>query len=444
MGGNTVSGNTLAESKAPWQPVEVENWQLDQIKYHYDVILGKMLQNCPQSSEDIEVPYLKAQHVHWDGILVENLPTMWASPWDIEVLQVEKGDLLVCEGGEAGRAAIIANEPPENCIIQNALHLVRPKQTGDANFLRYLLLHAISHEWLDVVCNRATIAHLTVEKFSQMWVWLPPLSEQQSIACYLDRQTARLNTLIATKQRLLQLLAEKRRALITYAVTRGLDPDAPMRDSDIEWLGRIPKHWQIVRLKHLGRIGNGSTPLRENNVYWQDGTFPWLTSTVVNDDVIGEPIEFVTETALHECHLPIVRPNSVLVALTGEGKTRGKAALLRYQATINQHMAFISPQIDFLLPKFLQLYLSGLYEILRMISEGAGSTKGALTCEQIGEFPTPLPSLNEQQAIVSYIESKIAKLDALKTATEQTIALLQERQIALITAAVTGQIRVTT
>jgi len=288
------------------------------------------------------------------------------------------------------------------------------------------------------------IQNLDADEYFSQIAYIPPISEQRSIAQYLDRQTTKLDTLLIAKQRLLKLLAEKRRALITHAVTRGLNSDVSMRDSDIEWFGEIPKHWRIVRIKHLGRVGNGSTPLRDSSDYWQSGTFPWLTSTVVNDDVVGEPTDFVTEIALRECHLPIVQPDSVLVAITGEGKTRGKAALLLYEATINQHMAFISPQISILLPKFLQLYLSGLYEILRMISEGTGSTKGALTCEQIGEFPTPIPPLGEQKAIVSYIESKPAKLDALKTATEHAIALLQERRTALIAAAVTGQIRITT
>jgi len=196
----------------------------------------------------------------------------------------------------------------------------------------------------------------------------------------------------------------------------------------------------MVRIKHIGQVGNGSTPLRDNKAYWHGGTFPWLTSTVVNSDIIEEPTELVTDVALRECHLPIVRSDSILVAITGEGKTRGKAALLPYSATINQHMAFISPQPDVVNAKFLQLFLSGSYEILRMISEGTGSTKGALTCEQLSEFPVPLPPLNEQQKIASYTNLIKARLDALAQGIEKTIGLLQERRVALIAAAVTGKL----
>lgn len=403
--------------------------------------------DAPTYSETLGIPVINQACVWLNGLDFSKIKYHDPNEATRITSWIHEGDILVNSTGTGtlGRVAIVEAEPTmpmfadgHVTVVRDTCHRYYPK------FLFYCL--SIQQDTLTALCSEGATNQIELSraKFGNFTVILPPLSEQRSIAQYLDRQIAKLDTLIKLKQRLLELLAEKRRALIKHAVTRGLNSDVLMQNSDIEWLGRIPKHWQIVKLKHLGKIGNGSTPLRETNAYWQDGTFPWLTSTVVNDDVVGEPTEFVTEVALLEYHLPIVQPNSILVAITGEGKTRGKAALLRYQATINQHMAFISPQTDLLLPEFLQLYLAGLYEILRMISEGTGSTKGALTCEQIGEFPTPLPSLNEQRSIVSYIKSKISKLDALKTVTEHTVALLQERRTSLIAAAVTGQIQVTT
>lgn len=403
-----------------------------------------MLQNTPQSLGDQEVPYLKAQHIQWEGVRIAELPMMWASPTEIETLRVKEGDLLVCEGGEVGRAAIATNALPMDCILQNAIHLVRPKASGDTGYLRYLLRHAASQQWLDVLCNKATIAHFTVEKFSEMWAWFPPLATQRAIATYLDRETAEIDAMIDAKGRLLGLLSEKRHALIAHAVTRGLDPAALMRDSGVSWIGVVPEHWEITNLKYVARIGNGSTPRRDYVFYWQDGTFPWLTSTVVNNEVIGEPTDFVTDFALRECHLPIVEPNSVLVAITGEGKTRGKAAILPYKATINQHMAYVTPipMSQSIQTEFLQRYLSSSYEILRMLSEGTGSTKGALTCEQLGEFPVVLPPIPEQQMIIEHVKMLTKRFDSLHDATQKSIEILHERRAALIAAAVTGQINV--
>ncbi len=330
------------------------------------------------------------------------------------------------------------NWTDEPCLASDTTFFVDATTTQhDLRWLFYLL-QTLN---LDAGTDEAAVPGLNRDNAYEKVVSVPPRVKQHAIADYLDRETAKLDAMIAAKEHLLDLLAEKRRALITHAVTRGLNPTAPMRDSGVEWLGEIPTHWETVKVKYVAQVGNGSTPLRDNMAYWQNGTFPWLTSTVVNDDVVGEPTEFVTEIALSECHLPIVQPDSVLVAITGEGKTRGKAAILRYRATINQHLAFISPRSDLLIPEFLQFFLSSSYEVLRTISEGMGSTKGALTCEQLGEFIVPQPPLTEQRQIVSSVASMKASLDSLARAAEKTIVLLHERRSALIAAAVSGQVR---
>jgi type I restriction enzyme, S subunit len=168
-----VKTQLSTETFTPWQQENLPEWQLTQVKYHFDVVLGKMLQNSQKSPDDIEVSYLKAQHVQWDQVIFDDLPTMWARPEEVAALALKKDDLLVCEGGEVGRAAFVPNTPSDDCIIQNALHLVRAKEDNDLRFLRYFLIYATSIEWIDVICNRATIAHFTSEKFKSLWLWLP-------------------------------------------------------------------------------------------------------------------------------------------------------------------------------------------------------------------------------------------------------------------------------
>ncbi len=328
-------------------------------------------------------------------------------------------------------------------ICTTELLVLRPNPNLNGQFLLDVILTPQFIDQVNAETFDAKMPRANWDTISSISIPIPPLSEQRTIADYLDRETAKLDALIAAKERLLNLLAEKRRALITHAVTRRLNPDVPIRDSGVEWLGEIPAHWEVIRIKHLAQLGNGSTPLRDNKEYWKNGTFPWLTSTMVNDDIIGEPTQFVTEIALRECHLPIVQPDSVLVAITGQGKTRGKAAVLGYPASINQHLAFISPQANNLNPEFLQLFLTSSYKVLRIISEGMGSTRGALTIEQLGEFQISLPPIVEQKQIVSTAGSMVNKIDSLIQAIEETIELLHERRAALIAAVVSGQVRVT-
>lgn len=284
--------------------------------------------------------------------------------------------------------------------------------------------------------------NISYGQFGALSLPLAPFEEQTAIANFLNGETAKIDALIAEQEKLIALLAEKRQATISHAVTRGLNPDVPMKDSGVAWLGRVPAHWVVRPLKQLGRIGNGSTPNRDIAEYWADEGFPWLNSSVVNQEEVTEAQRFVTQRALKECHLPIVEPPAILVGITGQGKTRGMATRLAFTATVNQHLAYIRPDEDQLSEAYLLRIFEAAYSHLRTDSEGAGSTKGAITCEQLGRLRIPLPQLAEQLRITQLLDSEIAKLDALKTKSEHAITLLKERRSALITAAVTGQIDV--
>ena len=312
----------------------------------------------------------------------------------------------------------------------------------DPRFLRYVcvwqdFVDAVDASTLGSKMPRAEWDHIGTQPIP-----IPTRHLQHAIANYLDRETARLNALIATKERLIGLLAEKRRALITRAVTRGLDPKVSLRDSGIHWLGEIPAHWDVWKLGHTAQIGNGSTPSRGNAEYWLNGTIPWLTSSVVNQYEITKADEFVTEVALQDCHLPLVKSGSVLIAITGQGMTRGQAVVLSCESTVNQHLAYVDPDRSRLDSWFLRWVFLVAYEFLRSISDDAGGTKGALTCADINSFRIPIPPIHEQRAIATYVSKQVRKLEELLKVAEKTISLLKERRSALIAAAVSGQVDV--
>lgn len=274
----------------------------------------------------------------------------------------------------------------------------------------------------------------------QFKVLLPPLSVQQRISRFLDVRTEKIDALIEKKRKLVELLAEKRAALINQAVTKGLDPTVPMKDSGIPWIGEIPAHWRLSRLGFLAKVGNGSTPDRSKSQYWSDGQIPWLTSSKVNDGVISEADEFVTEDAVRDCHLPFVPAGSIVVAITGEGQTRGRAALLTIDTTVSQHLAFVKVVSAGLRPAFLWHLLNAYYSWLRWESSGGGSTKAAITCAMLRDVPIPLPPPNEQDAISKRIAAHLDRLERLVQLHERLLERLQEYRQALITAAVTGQL----
>ena len=312
-------------------------------------------------------------------------------------------------------------------------------ESTSLNHLRwiYWLLQTLR---LDEGTDEAAIPGLNRETAYARDVLVPPLSHQRAIADYLDRETTRLDALVAEKERLLDLLAEKHRALITRAVTRGFDLNIPLRDSGISWLGEIPAHWEIWKLGHSAAVGNGSTPSRSNAAYWTEGTIPWLRSSVVNQDEVTKADEFVTPAAVRECNLPLVGKGSVLIAIVGQGKTRGQAAVLSCDAAINQNLAFVAPDCSRLSTWFLRWIFLSAYEYIRSISDDASGPKGILTCEDIANLRIPIPPIDEQYAINAHIATLSARINQLRIATECSIRLIKERRAAVITAAVTGKI----
>lgn len=282
---------------------------------------------------------------------------------------------------------------------------------------------------------------LNQQRINDAFMPTPSVPEQQAIADYLDVETARIDTLIHEKDELIGLLREWRQSVIAE-YTSGATQSQGRKATGNVHMPWIPSDWSMVRLGKYARIGNGSTPLKDNASYWDGGTFPWLNSAVVNRDTVDEGSEYVTDVALRACHLPIVEPGALLVALTGQGKTRGQVTVLRIQATINQHLAYLALDEARFDANFLFWALTGMYAALRMVSDGQGGTKGALTCDDLARFEVPMPSLTVQQEIASAVSRETAKIDDLIAHTHDEITLLKELRSATIADAVLGRIDV--
>jgi type I restriction enzyme S subunit len=284
--------------------------------------------------------------------------------------------------------------------------------------------------------------NLDFSHFKRMPVALPPPAEQAAIVRFLDWANGRLERAIRAKRKVIALLGEQKQAIIHRAVTRGLDPSVPLKPSGIPWLGDIPQHWELWRISRFARVGNGSTPSRANPMYWHGGNYPWLNSSQVNRGHINSADQFVTQVALRECHLPNVPAGSVLVAITGQGKTRGMAAVLDIEATINQHIAFITPRMPVASPAFIHLALTAAYLQLRAASDDSGSTKGAITCEELKRFKLPMPPKAEQDTLVRRIHTETQDLNAAASRLEREIDLLREYRTRLVADVVTGKLDV--
>lgn len=273
-------------------------------------------------------------------------------------------------------------------------------------------------------------------------ITLPPLPEQAAIVRFLDHADRKIRRYIRAKQKLIKLLEEQKQAIIHRAVTRGLNPNVPLKDSGISWLGEIPGHWETWRISRFATVGNGSTPSRGESKYWSSSDYPWLNSSQINRGLIDSADQFVSMLALNECHLPKVTPGSILVAITGQGRTRGKSAILAIEATINQHIAYLSLRLQIASPEFVSLVLTAAYTHLRSISDDSGSTKGALTCEDLKRLKIPVPPHEEQRALLASTHSATTETINAISRLESEIGLLSEYRTRLIADVVTGKLDV--
>jgi type I restriction enzyme, S subunit len=272
-------------------------------------------------------------------------------------------------------------------------------------------------------------------------ILLPSIHEQGLISDFLDRETGKLDLLIAEQQRLIELLKEKRQAAISHAVTKGLNPDAPMKASRMEWVGEVPAHWEVLRLKQLAsHVTSGprgwSERISDTGVLFvQSGD---LTDLLTVDLANAKRVE-VDMTA--ETERTRLADGDVVVCITG-AKTGNVAVCeaMPEAAYVNQHLCLVRPT-DAILPRFLGAQLnSALGQIHFRLSQYG--LKQGLSLEDVKETPVVCPPLEEQRQVLNEIESEMRQSEKLVEQAERAIVLLQERRSALISAAVTGKIDV--
>jgi type I restriction enzyme S subunit len=384
-----------------------------------------------QITKQFLAPYLRNTDVQWAGINVDDLPEMDFDEDDQKLYSLRPGDILMCEGGEIGRCAIWDSD--RKCFYQKALHRLRPTSNkDDPHYFVLVMRAAVEAGLFSSRASAATIQHLPAEKLRVVRYPAPPIEEQRAIVAFVSGQTVQLDALLAVKQRILDLLAEKRKAIIATAVTRGLDLKVKLRDSGVPWLGEIPAHWEVERTRWL---------FRERDLRGEPD-LPLMEVSIANGVVVREFESDRIEAAAADF-------NTYKVARKGD-IAFNKMRMWQGAVGATPVDGLVSPDYVVAEPcgTMCSDYAALLFKI-SVFSAECGQRSHGLTWdrlriywEEFREIELPLPPLEEQHAIVDHIARETARLDAVRTATERTITLLKERRAALIAAAVTGQLDV--
>lgn len=308
------------------------------------------------------------------------------------------------------------------------------------NYVKYLLLSDGFTKEADGSTVGAKMPRVSSDFILSLRYAIPPLYEQHAIATYLDKKCDEIDKIITTQQKRIALLEELKQSIITHAVTKGLNPNAPMKDSGVEWIGEVPKHWETLRLRFVCELRNGYTPSKANPDFWTDGTIPWYRMEDIRETGrhLKEAKQYVTKEAIKGGGL--FEAGSFIMATTA---TIGEHALLIVDSLANQQFTNLKIRkslAESLLTEFFFYYLFVVDDYCKTTTRTA--TFPAVNMEDLKNFAICLPPVEEQRSIISFIENRCASIDASIQKANHEIELLQEYKQSLITEVVTGKRKV--
>lgn len=383
---------------------------------------------------DFELQYIDIGNVDSNGNVLEIATYRFEAAPSRARRIVRDGDVIISTVRTYLQAIASIKNPPSNLIVSTGFAVVRPSVDKlNVGYCKYAL-----HEprFIQEVVSRSvgvSYPAITSMELANIPIFVPPIAEQQAIADYLDRETARIDSLIAAKERLLELLAEKRRAVITHAVTRGLNADVSMRDSGVEWFGEIPSHWEVEYARWLFKeIDERSTEHNEEELL----SVSHLTGVTSRAEKDVNMFMAESNEGYKICRSGDLVINTLWAWMGAMGIAFQDGIVSPAYNVYRLQEKYIPEYIDLLvrIPIFAQ-------EVIRY-SRGVWSSRLRLYPEEFFKVQMPVPPISEQKEIVKHVKSQTDKIDRLSELAKSTIEHLHERRTSLISAVVSGQIKV--
>jgi type I restriction enzyme S subunit len=446
---STETATPTKPSGIPWLGDIPAHWEVKRLKDIADVRFS----NVNKKSEEGERPvrlcnYTDVYYGHrLDGS--QEYMQATASAHEIARFKLYAGDVLITKDSEspidiAVSAMVVEHVPDLLCGYH--LAIVRAnKHEMDGAFLHWQFVSDQVREQYYPLANGITRFALGQSEIGSGRFLVPPLPEQRAIAAFLDERTARIDGLIARKQRLVALLREKRQALITRAVTRGLDPKVKLKESGVPWLGAVPEGWDVVRLKKIAiKITKGTTPTTEGGGFVDEGEIRFIKVESIGDrmNIIDEMCARIDEamnTALSRSQL---QESDVLVSIAGAIGRIGLVPKSALPANTNQAVGIVRVNKSIALPEWVALALQCHAAQEQFALDNVQSAQANLSLGDLGNTWITLPPVIQQQVIIAKVNQQTTLIDALIAKVEAAVERLVEYRVALISAAVTGKVRV--
>lgn len=354
---------------------------------------------------------------------------------DVNSLLIEKSG-----GGDAtpvGR--VVRYNFDDKATCSNFIHFITIDELYNRDFLYYYFYALYANKENLLYFNQTTgIQNLKVGEYLGQSIFLPEHPEQQAIAIYLDEKCGEINRAIDVQNKKIELLSELKQTIITDAVTKGLNSNVPMKDSGVEWIGKVPEHWKVMKTSlAFTHIGSGTTPSTSKNEYYEDDGDFWLQTGDLTDGIITDTSKKVSKIAIRECNLKFYPTNSVVIAMYGA--TIGKMGLLQIECATNQACCVL-PSNNHIDAKFTFYFFLSAKTDLLISAIGGGQPN--ISQDVIKKTKMIVPPLSEQQTIANYLDEECTKIDVQISNANHRIELLNELKQSIITEAVTGKIKI--
>ncbi|GMU24601.1 MAG: hypothetical protein AMXMBFR13_46750 [Phycisphaerae bacterium] len=329
---------------------------------------------------------------------------------------------------------------PEDGLVSPAYVVARPYPEAEPRYFSYLFRTDAYKNEVDgfsrgIVKDRN---RLYWEDFKRMPSCFPPPDEQEPIADYLDANAVKVRRFIRNRRRLIEVLNEQKQAIINRAVTRGLDPNVRLKPSGIDWLGDIPEHWEVKKLRFMAESQGGMTPSKAEESFW-NGSVPWVTPKDMKRAEIADSIDHITDAALNRTNIQLIEPPVVLIVVRGMILARTlPVAVTTTPVTINQDLKalMLQPCID---PTYMHNLLIGMAHGVRLLVEESGHGTRVLRTDLWRNMPLPLPPINEQKRINAAVARDSAKVEIAISKAQAEINLIREYRMRLVADVVTGK-----
>ncbi|MEI7502299.1 MAG: restriction endonuclease subunit S [Paludibacter sp.] len=417
-----------------------EHWDVKRVK---DSVVSPLKYGANEAAEDdnpLNPRYIRITDFSDNGLLKEE--TFKSLPHSIakDYLLNEDDILFARSGATVGKTFIFKNYNGKACFAGYLIKASLNKKIMTPSFLYFFSKSYSYDNWKNFINTESTIQNISAEKYNNLLLPFPPLSEQAAIANYLDTKTA----VIDRKIELLTTKAAKykalRRSLINETVCRGLNLNVSLKDSGVEWIGMIPEHWEVKRVKEIFRnTGSGTTPPSGDQTYYDDNGSNWLQTGDLNDSFITETSKKISQKAVAEFStLKRYPKNSLVIAMYGA--TIGKMGYLNIDTTTNQACCVLTN------PKgnnsqYLFYQLLSIKQFIISLSTGGGQPN--INQDIVRFLRLCLPDLQEQTAIANYLDEKTTQIDTILSNIGEQITKLRQLRKTLINDVVTGKINVT-